>query len=63
MGNAYRDPLITLYPNTNAFLTRFYLDRLTGNEAQQWPSEAPSSIMAYTADAIPGWHNSLCYPH
>jgi len=62
LGDAYRDPLITLYPNSNAFLTKLYQDRLKGNEDQQWPSEAPSSIAVYTYNAIPGWHNSLLMP-
>jgi len=48
-----------MYPNSNAFLTKLYNDRLKGKEEQQWPSEAPSSIAVYTSNAIPGWHNSL----
>jgi PQQ-dependent dehydrogenase (s-GDH family) len=62
MGASYRDPIITLYPNSNAFLTKLYQGRLKGEEDQQWPSEAPSSIAVYTANAIPGWHNSLLLP-
>lgn len=32
------------------------------NENPEWPSEAPSGIDVYTADAIPGWKNSLLLP-
>ena len=59
LGSAYRDPLITFYPNSNKFLTKLYEDRLQGRQNDQWPSEAPSSIAVYTASAIPGWRNSL----
>jgi PQQ-dependent dehydrogenase (s-GDH family) len=62
LADTYRDPLITLYPNSNTFLTKLYQDRLKGNEDQQWPSEAPSSIAVYTSNAIPHWRNSLLMP-
>jgi PQQ-dependent dehydrogenase (s-GDH family) len=58
----YRDPILTLYPNSKSFLTKLYEARLKGNEEQEWPSEAPSSIMVYTSSAIPGWRNSLLLP-
>jgi PQQ-dependent dehydrogenase (s-GDH family) len=58
MGDAYRDPLITLYPNSNAYLSKLF----EKNGKQQWPSEAPSSIDVYTANAIPGWQNSVLVP-
>jgi PQQ-dependent dehydrogenase (s-GDH family) len=58
----YRDPLITLYPNSPAFLTDLYAKISSGNEDQQWPSEAPSSIAVYTSNAIPGWKNSILLP-
>jgi PQQ-dependent dehydrogenase (s-GDH family) len=62
LGSFYKDPILTLYPNSNSFLTDLYKERLKGNEDQKWPSEAPSSIMVYTSNAIPGWHNSLLLP-
>jgi PQQ-dependent dehydrogenase (s-GDH family) len=62
MGNAYHDPIMSLYPNSNAFLTKLYNDRLKGNDEQQWQSEAPSSIDVYTSNTIPGWQNSLLIP-
>jgi PQQ-dependent dehydrogenase (s-GDH family) len=57
-----KDPIITLYPNSNSFLTSLYKGRLKGDEEQKWPSEAPSSIMVYTSNGIPGWHNSILMP-
>lgn len=62
IGADYRDPLVTLYPNTNAFLNNLFNKLSAGGGDQQWPSEAPSSIAVYTADAIPGWKNSLLLP-
>jgi PQQ-dependent dehydrogenase (s-GDH family) len=61
-GSSYKDPIVTLYPNSNAFLTKLYEARLKGKEDQEWPSEAPSSIMIYTSNGIPGWHNSVLLP-
>jgi PQQ-dependent dehydrogenase (s-GDH family) len=62
LGPIYKDPILTLYPNSNSFLTSLYKDRLKGKEDQEWPSEAPSSIMVYTSNGIPGWQNSLLIP-
>jgi len=62
LGSSYQDPILTLYPNSNTFLTALYNKRVKGNEDQQWPSEAPSSIMVYTSNVISGWHNSLLLP-
>ena len=61
-GALYKDPIRTLYPNPNAFLTQLYEGRLKGQEDQEWPSEAPSSIEVYTSDGIPGWKNSILLP-
>jgi PQQ-dependent dehydrogenase (s-GDH family) len=58
----YRDPLITLYPNSNVFLAGLFEKISKGEGDQQWPSEAPSSIQVYTSNAIPGWKNSLLLP-
>jgi len=58
----YKDPIRTLYPNSNNFLKQLYESRLKGQEDQKWPSEAPSSIEVYTSDAIPGWKNSILLP-
>jgi PQQ-dependent dehydrogenase (s-GDH family) len=58
----YRDPLKTLYPNSNAFLTSLFEKTRAHADAPEWPSEAPSSLAVYTATAIPGWHNSLLLP-
>jgi PQQ-dependent dehydrogenase (s-GDH family) len=59
----YRDPIKTLYPLSNQFLTSV-LTRVREKAPQEpeWPSEAPSSLAVYTADAIPGWRNSLLMP-
>ncbi len=61
IGNAvYRDPIKSLYPTGHAFLQQLFTtlrDSADGNPA--WPSEAPSSIAVYHADAIPGWKNAL----
>jgi quinoprotein glucose dehydrogenase len=62
LGADYRDPLISLYPNSHTFLENLYHHiRSTGNEGH-WSSEAPSSLAVYTSDAIPGWKNSLLLP-
>lgn len=59
----YRDPIKTLYPNSNAFLTGLFAKtRAQAPDAPEWPSEAPSSLAVYTAAAIPGWQNSLLVP-
>jgi PQQ-dependent dehydrogenase (s-GDH family) len=59
----YRDPMKTLYPNSNAFLnTLFTKTRAHDPNAPEWASEAPSSLAVYTATAIPGWQNSLLLP-
>jgi PQQ-dependent dehydrogenase (s-GDH family) len=59
----YRNPLTTLYPNSNAFLTSLFTKtRAHAPDAPDWPSEAPSSLAVYTATAIPGWQNSLLVP-
>jgi PQQ-dependent dehydrogenase (s-GDH family) len=62
IGPDYRDPLITLYPNSNSFLDTLFNKISNGDENQHWPSEAPSSIAVYTSDGIPGWKNSLLLP-
>lgn len=62
MGARYRDPLVTLYPNSSAMLTALYQNILNGKDDQQWPSEAPSSIAVYTQNGIPGWRNSILLP-
>jgi PQQ-dependent dehydrogenase (s-GDH family) len=58
----YRNPLITFYPNSPAFLTDLFAKISRGEEDQQWPSEAPSSIAVYTSNTIPGWKNSILLP-
>ncbi|WP_162842771.1 PQQ-dependent sugar dehydrogenase [Mucilaginibacter pineti] len=62
IGADYRDPLITLYPNSKGFLNDLFSKLSAGQGDQQWPSEAPSSIAVYTSTAIPGWKNSLLLP-
>ena len=62
LGADYRDPLKTFYPSSNAFLKKLFIHaRATGDEGH-WPSEAPGGLAVYTADAIPGWKNSLLMP-
>ena len=58
----YRDPIKTLYPNSNAFLRDLFAQTSTTGHGPEWPSEAPSSLAVYTAAAIPGWQNSLLLP-
>jgi PQQ-dependent dehydrogenase (s-GDH family) len=58
----YRDPLKTLYPNSNAFLRGLFTKTSTSGHGPEWASEAPSSLAVYTAAAIPGWQNSLLLP-
>ncbi|WP_426060510.1 PQQ-dependent sugar dehydrogenase [Hymenobacter sp. B1770] len=59
----YRDPIASLYPNSNSFLTTLFAKtRAADKDAPDWPSEAPSSLAVYTATAIPGWQNSLLMP-
>ena len=59
----YRDPIKTLYPNSNAFLKPLFIKtRAHDPSAPEWPSEAPSSLAVYTAAGIPGWQNSLLIP-
>ena len=62
IGNNYRNPLFTLYPNSHQFLNALFIKTRDENQNPEWPSEAPSSIDVYTADAIPGWKNSLLLP-
>jgi PQQ-dependent dehydrogenase (s-GDH family) len=63
IGNEnYRDPLISLYPNSHAFLLQLFAQITGGNDRQQWPSEAPGSLAVYTSGTIPGWKNSLLIP-
>lgn len=58
----YRDPIKTLYPNSNAFLRGLFTKTSTSDHGPEWASEAPSSLAVYTAAAIPGWQNSLLLP-
>ena len=59
----YSNPIFSLYPNTNQFLTALFQKRVSGPaEDIEWPSEAPSSIQYYNSTAIPGWENSLLLP-
>ena len=59
----YRDPIKTLYPNSNKFLTSVFVKTKNNDPNEpEWPSEAPSSLAVYTASAIPGWQNSLLLP-
>lgn len=62
IGTAYRDPIKTLYPNSNAFLKDLFAKTTRHADAPEWPAEAPSSLAVYTAAAIPGWQNSLLLP-
>ncbi|WP_072144809.1 PQQ-dependent sugar dehydrogenase [Hymenobacter sp. AT01-02] len=63
LGANYRDPIASLYPLSNAFLTTV-LTRIRSHTPDDptWNSEAPSSLAVYTATAIPGWQNSLLIP-
>jgi len=63
LGASYREPLATLYPLSNQFLTTV-LTRIRNQDPDgpTWRSEAPSSLAVYTASAIPGWQNSLLIP-
>jgi PQQ-dependent dehydrogenase (s-GDH family) len=58
----YRDPIHTLYPNSNAFLRGLFTKTSTAGQGPEWASEAPSSLAVYTGTAIPGWQNSLLLP-
>jgi len=59
----YSNPIFTLYPNSNQFLSSLYEKRVSGTaEDVKWPSEAPSSIEFYNSTAIPGWEKSLLLP-
>jgi PQQ-dependent dehydrogenase (s-GDH family) len=63
IGAAYRDPIKTLYPNSNSFLTTLFTKtRAHAPDAPEWPSEAPSSLAVYTGAVIPGWQHSLLVP-
>ena len=62
MGDAYRGPIITLYPNEHAFLVSLYKQISSGAPRPQWSSEATSGLDIYTSAAIPGWKNSLLLP-
>jgi glucose/arabinose dehydrogenase len=63
IGTAYKDPIKTLYPNSNTFLRSVLTQKRDDKESDpEWPSEAPSSIDVYTSSAIPGWKNSLLIP-
>lgn len=60
IGEAYRNPMNSLYPAANRMLSAL-LPRVTAgdNENKEWLSEAPSGMALYTSTAIPGWNNSL----
>ncbi|RNI32919.1 hypothetical protein EFA69_00395 [Rufibacter immobilis] len=61
--DTYRDPLLSLYPNSQAFIRNIMTQSRNDEKASpEWPSDAPSSIDVYTASAIPGWQNSLLIP-
>ena len=62
LGPDYRDPMKTFYPNSNVFLNKLFDHNLATGDEGHWPSEAPSSLLADTSDAIPGWKNSLLMP-
>ncbi|WP_158826541.1 PQQ-dependent sugar dehydrogenase [Mucilaginibacter lacusdianchii] len=62
IGADYRDPIKTLYPLTNSFLTDFFNKTKSGADGGEWQSEAPSSIEIYTSNTIPGWKNSVLLP-
>ncbi len=62
LGPDYRDPMKTFYPNSNVFLKKLFDHNLATGDEGHWPSEAPSSLLADTSDAIPGWKNSLLMP-
>lgn len=55
----YRNPLITFYPNSHAFLQNLFTSIRDKHENGEWSSEAPSGIDVYTANAIPEWKSSL----
>ncbi|WP_188558150.1 PQQ-dependent sugar dehydrogenase [Hymenobacter glacieicola] len=63
IGSSYRNPLASLYPLSNQFLTTV-LDRTRAHTPDEptWNSEAPSSLAVYTSTTIPGWQNSLLIP-
>ncbi|UOQ79077.1 PQQ-dependent sugar dehydrogenase [Hymenobacter sp. 5516J-16] len=63
IGPSYRNPIASLYPLSNQFLTTV-LERTRAHSPDEptWNSEAPSSLAVYTGTAIPGWHNSLLIP-
>jgi PQQ-dependent dehydrogenase (s-GDH family) len=58
----YRDPMQTLYPNSNAFLRELFAKTKADANPPEWASEAPSSLAVYTAAGIPGWRASLLLP-
>jgi len=62
IGPDYRDPIKTLYPNSNAFLRELFTKTKADANPPEWPSEAPSSLAVYTAAGIPGWQPSLLLP-
>jgi len=62
IGPDYRDPIKTLYPNSNAFLRELFAKTKADANPPEWPSEAPSSLAVYTAAGIPGWQPSLLLP-
>ncbi|MBL7739097.1 MAG: PQQ-dependent sugar dehydrogenase [Chitinophagaceae bacterium] len=53
---AYRDPLFTAYPSTNAGITTIWQTN-PGNGG--WPSEGWSGLDLYNNTLIPGWKKSL----
>ncbi|RPD47648.1 hypothetical protein DNI29_09355 [Hymenobacter sediminis] len=63
LGADYRNPIASLYPLSNQFLTTV-LTRTRNHSSDEptWNSEAPSSLAVYSATAIPGWQNSLLIP-
>ncbi|RAJ94116.1 PQQ-dependent dehydrogenase (s-GDH family) [Larkinella arboricola] len=60
IGDAYRDPIKSMYPLSAHYLQNLFAKtRANAPDKPDWPAEAPSSLIVYTASAIPNWQNSL----
>lgn len=58
IGAAFREPVKSLYPTSNAELAALFKTVRSGDKGE-WAAYAPSGIAVYKSAAIPGWQQSL----
>lgn len=57
---SYHNPIYSFYPHSQSTIRQIAETIRSGaKESPEWESIAPSGITSYTAEAIPGWKNTL----